>query len=354
MFRVRSHNTFACQLKRTSTRTSWLLGTAVALALAATTAADARHNGRRASARPQTIALLEPEAVAASDRPAIEAERPPVAAGAQFFTINEVLARRQGRTPPAAPVRLAAVDSAAVAVDTPNPLGTVETRTSEPFGLFSFRAPEGTLWTKWRKVEAEIKAEAPELAACRFSPDVCSDAGLRFNAIIDGAKKLAGRERIALVNSRINDAIVYTSDWVQHHVADLWSAPLATFSTGRGDCEDYAIAKYVALREAGTPVEDLRIMLVRDNVMRYDHAVLAVRSAEDWLILDNRWAAPRAQSDIWQFTPLFTLDNEGVKLVAAPYSQKPQRAGAREAARAVGWSDPENRLSDSKDLLQLM
>jgi predicted transglutaminase-like cysteine proteinase len=27
--------------------------------------------------------------------------------------------------------------------------------------------------------------------------------------------------------------------------------PLATFATAQGDCEDYAIAKYVALQEAG-------------------------------------------------------------------------------------------------------
>ena len=48
-------------------------------------------------------------------------------------------------------------------------------------------------------------------------------------------------------------AIRYVSDYAQHGEADRWSAPLATFATGKGDCEDYAIAKYVALREAGFP-----------------------------------------------------------------------------------------------------
>jgi predicted transglutaminase-like cysteine proteinase len=38
--------------------------------------------------------------------------------------------------------------------------------------------------------------------------------------------------------------------------------PLAA---GTGDREDYAIAKYVALREAGLDNEDLRLLIVRDT-----------------------------------------------------------------------------------------
>ena len=39
----------------------------------------------------------------------------------------------------------------------------------------------------------------------------------------------------------------------QWGVPDRWSPPLETLATGRGDCEDYAIAKYVALTAAGIP-----------------------------------------------------------------------------------------------------
>ena len=67
-----------------------------------------------------------------------------------------------------------------------------------------------------------------------------------------------GRARLDLVNNRVNDAITYKSDMAQWGVADLWSPPLAangtgSFNTGFGDCEDFAIAKYVALRAAGVP-----------------------------------------------------------------------------------------------------
>ena len=38
--------------------------------------------------------------------------------------------------------------------------------------------------------------------------------------------------------------------------------------TGTGDCEDYAVARYVALREAGVTDDDLRLMIVHDRQVR--------------------------------------------------------------------------------------
>jgi len=77
--------------------------------------------------------------------------------------------------------------------------------------------------------------------------------------------------------------------------------PLATFATAKGDCEDYAIAKYVALREAGFPQDDLQLVLVRDRAVRQDHAVLAAHLDDRWLILDNRRSDLIEDSDASSF-----------------------------------------------------
>jgi predicted transglutaminase-like cysteine proteinase len=77
------------------------------------------------------------------------------------------------------------------------------------------------------------------------------------------------------------------ADLEQHGVMDLWTAPLAALSAGRGDCEDYAIAKYVALREAGVSAGDLRFVIVHDVRLKQDHAVVAARLDDRWLVLDN-------------------------------------------------------------------
>ena len=191
----------------------------------------------------------------------------------------------------------------------------------EPFGLFAFRAPEGILWTKWRGVQASMRAEADAIERCR-EDGYCTSAMKRFIAISDKAKDLSGARRIEQINSDVNNAVRYVSDYAQHGVADLWSAPLATLSTGQGDCEDYAIVKYAMLMQAGVNSSDLRLMLVKDLSVRQDHAVLAVRQDGRWLVLDNRRSMPFETADLRHFVPLFALNEQGVNLVAAPYASR--------------------------------
>jgi predicted transglutaminase-like cysteine proteinase len=242
----------------------------------------------------------------------------PAPAPARFFTINEVLARHgrglQGN------VQLASVDPAA----TPDTSG--HAKSDEPFGLFTFVAPDSIVWFKWRKVAEDIRAQEPALMRCLSEESQCSPGAARFAAIVREAREHEGRVRLNFVNQRVNNAIRYTSDMTQWGTADDWSAPLAggkgSFETGLGDCEDYAIAKYVALRAAGVPARQLRVLLVHDNVARLDHAVLAANDNGHWFILDNRWTAAVEDSDVRRFTSLFALDDQGVKLLAVPYAAK--------------------------------
>jgi predicted transglutaminase-like cysteine proteinase len=275
---------------------------------------------------PAICALLADDAAAG-----VNVAKPPLvdnmssAAGteppARFFSINGILAehdRQAGLSdaPRFASLNLETVNTAQ-APQAPAAPG------DEPFGLFTFRAPEGLLWAKWRGLEAEIGKEALILAQCRQDAESCpSQPALRFLALLDEVRNKAGHERLDTVNRMVNSAIRYTSDLTQHGVADLWSAPLATFASGRGDCEDYAIAKYVLLREAGLAAEDLRLLLVRDTSIRQDHAVLAVREGGRWLILDNRWTVVPESSEVRHLMPLFAIDHRGVKLFAAPYQAR--------------------------------
>jgi predicted transglutaminase-like cysteine proteinase len=261
--------------------------------------------------------------------PSIE---PPV----RYFSINGVLAEHDRKVAFAGAARLTSFRETATVEQA---LPSVRTESNEPFGLLTFRAPEGLLWAKWRGVEAAIDEEAGTLAQCRYDVERCSSsAALHFLAMIGEAQKAAGREKLDAVNRMINSAIVYTSDLVQHGVADLWSAPLETLASGRGDCEDYAIAKYVLLRESGVAVQDLRLLLVRDRSIGQDHAVLAVREADRWLILDNRWAALTDSSEARHLAPLFAIDHEGVRLFAAPHAARLPEEGERDGVSPASES----------------
>src|SRR4051794_12073605 len=174
--------------------------------------------------------------------------RPP----ATFFSINAVLAKldhHRGRGPDA--VRLAALTPSNLATDAQPPQKEPPERGKEPFGLFTFRAPEGILWRKWRGVEADIAREETILQGCREHADSCPSYAAQFLRLIEAVKSRSGRARLEEANRAVNAAIRYVSDVAQHGEPDRWSAPLATFATAQGDCEDYAIAKYAALKQAG-------------------------------------------------------------------------------------------------------
>ena len=84
-----------------------------------------------------------------------------------------------------------------------------------------------------------------------------SPAALKFLDIVDAARLREGRARLGEINRAINLAIRPISDLAQHGQIDVWTSPLATLARGGGDCEDYAIAKFVALRRAGIAPDDL-------------------------------------------------------------------------------------------------
>jgi predicted transglutaminase-like cysteine proteinase len=262
--------------------------------------------------------------------------RPP----ATFFSINAVLAkldRQRGRGPDA--VRLAALPPSNFATDAQPPQKEAPLAGKEPFGLFTFRAPEGVLWRKWRGVETDMVKEQTVLDQCRANAESCPSYAAQFLRLIDAVKSKSGRARLDEANRAVNAAIRYVSDYAQYGEADRWSAPLATFATAKGDCEDYAIAKYVALREAGFPEGELRVVLVRDRAVRQDHAVLTAHLDDRWLILDNRRSELFADSDAASFTPLFAINHRGVQLFAAPYAKRPHLAGEVEAAPAASQGD---------------
>jgi hypothetical protein len=104
-----------------------------------------------------------------------------------------------------------------------------------------------------------------------------------------------------------------TTDLAQYGVADYWSAPLATLTTGAGDCEDYAILKYVALLEVGIDADDLQFMLVHDIKHNTIHAVLVVRLGEEWIILDNQMLIMLNVVEARHYYPLFVLNHRGVR-----------------------------------------
>ena len=166
--------------------------------------------------------------------------------------------------------------------------GVAVSHSSEPFGAAA-KLASGALLQKWNAARTELRIDSDIIEACSADPDACESlAAKRMIGIIDAAKKREGRARIGEVNRAVNLAIAAASDKTQYGAEDKWASPLTTFTSGRGDCEDYALAKYAALRALGFDDSDLRLLIVRLPASRTDHAVLSVRHEGRWLVLDNR------------------------------------------------------------------
>src|SRR6202048_3828800 len=165
------------------------------------------------------------------------------------------------------------------AAGTPDTSGASDlVESAEPFGLFAARLSGGGLLAKWLGVQRRLDDEMVQLALCEGDRDGCvSSAALQFLAIVDAAKARDGRGRLGEINRAINLAIRPMSDLAQWGEVDVWSSPLVTFTHGAGDCEDYAIAKFAALRLAGVAPEDLRIVVMRDTIRGEAHAVAMAR-----------------------------------------------------------------------------
>ncbi len=126
---------------------------------------------------------------------------------------------------------------------------------------------------------------------------------------LDGLGGLRGRElaaKLEEVNTELN-AKPYLTDLRNWGQEDYWETPLE-FLTRHGDCEGYSIAKYMALRELGVPIERMRIAVVNDENLGIGHAILVVYSDDRRYILDNQTDQVVEAARIRHYTPIYSLN----------------------------------------------
>ncbi|GGI98575.1 sulfate adenylyltransferase [Shewanella hanedai] len=95
--------------------------------------------------------------------------------------------------------------------------------------------------------------------------------------------------KINKINDFINKSVIYETDLSLWDKEDYWASPAETLGRGRGDCEDFAIAKYFSLLALGIPEGKLRLMYVRQLQIDEPHMVLIYFENKKAipLVLDN-------------------------------------------------------------------
>ena len=208
---------------------------------------------------------------------------------------------------------------------------TAQTDIGEPFGLSTTPVSEGPLWAAWLDLQPQIKADEDVVQQCRREPKSCSSAAaLRFIAIVDEGQPYQAFARIGHINRAVN--FVIKSFDLTKRGDDKWTSPLATLTTGIGDCKQFSVLKYAALIDAGFSPDDLRVAVLNSKLRHDLHAVVAVRNDRRWIILYNRSLSLVDSNEILdRYIPLYVLDQHGVRQFVLPK----QMAGGADAIDAA-------------------
>jgi predicted transglutaminase-like cysteine proteinase len=161
--------------------------------------------------------------------------------------------------------------------------------------------------------------------------------------MLNSAKSQGDEAKLQRVNDFVNRNIVFEDDFSIWEQTDYWATPLETIGQGRGDCEDFAIFKYLSLRSAGIPDSRLRLIYVKAKLntpngpVLVAHMVLAYYATPNAepLVLDNLDKTIRPASKRSDLHPVFSFN--GGAIFAGISGQEKASAGG--IGRLSRWED---------------
>jgi predicted transglutaminase-like cysteine proteinase len=173
---------------------------------------------------------------------------------------------------------------------------------------------------QWNRVNAALGNDIALLQACLDKVVHCDGtAMIAWRDMVNGLQTQAESVKLDWVN-RFFNRWQYTSDEQAYNQREHWAGPIE-FMKNSGDCEDYAIAKYVTLKFLGFNDEAMRIMAVIDNNRGgIGHSVLSVSTVEGKKILDNTTDTVYADNQQTGYAPRFAVNQTGIYT----YAQQPQ------------------------------
>lgn len=172
------------------------------------------------------------------------------------------------------------------------------------FGSQEIRRDNLKPFAKWLDALDRYGAEAERPPA-----DCAGDRGCQHQRWLGLIRRLQGqapRAQLVAVNGFINQT-PYVVDQNNWGVADYWASP-GEFLARNGDCEDFAIAKYLTLRRLGFDAEALRIVVVDDTNLGRPHAILVVFVDHRAWVLDNQIKQVIETRAITHYRPIYSIN----------------------------------------------
>jgi len=182
------------------------------------------------------------------------------------------------------------------------------------FASVEVRANNLSAFHKWRSALARAEAEDAAFSVHQSQGEGCPQVvspACRYAGwlqFLDGLQAADRWHQLTAVNRELNRRR-YVTDPVNWGVEDYWESP-GEFLARDGDCEDFAIAKFLSLRRLGWPAGSLRLAAVRDVRLNVGHAVLvAFLDGHTWM-LDNQIEEVTDTERVRDYLPVFSIDEQ--------------------------------------------
>ncbi|MDE1567395.1 transglutaminase-like cysteine peptidase [Aquabacter sediminis] len=130
-----------------------------------------------------------------------------------------------------------------------------------------------------------IGGTTPPIGYVRFCAEAAGDCVTRGDLLFEMPLDHERWSELEQVNRKLNSEIEPMTDLDHYGETERWAYP----TDGKGDCEDYVLAKRKLLLAKGWPASVLLITVVRDKEGD-GHAVLTVVTDRGDLVLDNQEA----------------------------------------------------------------
>ena len=174
------------------------------------------------------------------------------------------------------------------------------------FGTSETYSSNLSIFPKWTGVMARHGTDANAIG------NQCKQAGCskeKWDRFIADNAKRPREQQIAAVND-FHNRHPYIEDITNWGVRDYWEV-VPEFLSKNGDCEDYAISKFISLKRLGVLVSSMRIVVLKDTNLGVMHSVLAVYEGDTIRILDNQIKRVVDHQSIHHYEPIYSINETG-------------------------------------------
>lgn len=170
------------------------------------------------------------------------------------------------------------------------------------FGSYELYSPKIARFPDWMDM---LERQRIEAAGCNTA--TCTSDG--WDGLVTGLKDKPLGLQLREVNNLIN-ARHYVLDKDNWTDPDYWATPYE-FLKKSGDCEDFAIAKYMALKALGVAVENMRVVVMWDSRTKSGHAALVVYVGDEAFLLDNLIASVVRADTVDHYRAVYSINEAG-------------------------------------------